>query len=86
MCCLRNSREFKGSDDPEWISGSLHSKSAPVIKGVEEADRALKLSQEERLALIVELLPSSDEDEEMDSEYKTLVDERKKKRYLSKNM
>jgi len=62
--CYRSSKEFKGSEDVEWVSGSLHSMSAPVIKGVEEADKALKLSHEERLKLIVELLPSSDEEED----------------------
>lgn len=67
VCCgtlhCRNCKEYKGSDDPDWVSGPLHSKSAPVIKGVGEADKALKLSQEDRLSLVVELLPSEDEED-----------------------
>lgn len=68
---VRNCREFKGSDDPDWTSGPFRSKSAPVIKGVDEADKALKLSREERKGLVVELLPSDDENDvdEMDCKY-----------------
>lgn len=65
---VRNCREFKGSDDPDWTSGPFQSKSAP---GVDEADKAMKLSREERKGLVVELLPSDDENDmdDMDCKY-----------------
>ncbi|WAR00452.1 MSH6-like protein [Mya arenaria] len=61
---LKNCKKFKGSDDPDFQPGGpLHTKSTPVVKGVEEADHALGMSCEERLGLVVELQPSDDEDD-----------------------
>ena len=60
----RNCHEYKGTRDAEFQRGGMfHTNSAPVVKGAEEADEALKLSREDRLGLVVELQPSDDEDE-----------------------
>ena len=62
---FRNVKPFLGSDDKEFQKGGpYYSTSAPVIKGVEEAQKALKLSNEDRLSLVVDLQPSDDEEDE----------------------
>ena len=62
---VRNIRPYKGSEDPDFQPGGpVHSKSPPIVKGVEEADRALAMGIEERLSLVAELQPSDDDEEE----------------------
>ena len=68
---------YEGSDCPEFGPGGVfHSKSMPVVKGVEEADKALKLERQERLGLVVELQPSEDEEDDDEEENDMDVDGR----------
>lgn len=56
---------YKGSDHEDYKKGGkCHSLNPKVKKGTQEADNALKLSLEDRLKLVVDLQPSSDEEEE----------------------
>ena len=60
-------RPYKGSDDADFqIGGTCYSTSLPVQQGAAEADKALKMSLEERLSLVVDLQPSDEEEDEMD--------------------
>lgn len=58
---------YQGSDHEDYKKGGkCHSLNPKVKKGTQEADKALKLSVEDRLKLVVDLQPSSDEEEEED--------------------
>ncbi|XP_048728354.2 DNA mismatch repair protein Msh6-like isoform X2 [Ostrea edulis] len=60
---------FHGADHEDYKKGGkCYSLNPKVRKGTEEADKALKLSVEERLKLVVDLQPSSDEEEEEDED------------------
>ncbi|XP_045216870.2 DNA mismatch repair protein Msh6-like isoform X2 [Mercenaria mercenaria] len=72
---LKNCHEYKGSEDAQVQKGGMfHTNSAPVVKGAEAADEAMKLSREDRLGLVVELQPS-DEEDEMDLDPEIFDDE-----------
>ncbi|KAL3892164.1 hypothetical protein ACJMK2_004398 [Sinanodonta woodiana] len=65
----RNIKPYQGSEDSNCMKGGpLYSTSPLVHKGMEEADKALKMSREDRSNLVVELKPSDDEDEEEEEE------------------
>ncbi|XP_033727077.1 LOW QUALITY PROTEIN: DNA mismatch repair protein Msh6-like [Pecten maximus] len=56
---------FKGSDDKEYQRGGQFFSHNPKVKqGTCEADKAMALTTEDRLKLVVELQPSDNEDEE----------------------
>ena len=62
---LRNVKPFKGSKDESFQKGGqFYSLNTQINKGVKEADKALEMDRKDRLSLVVELLPSSDEEEE----------------------
>ena len=58
-------KPFKGSKDESFQKGGqFYSLNTQINKGVKEADKALEMDRKDRLSLVVELLPSSDEEEE----------------------
>ena len=68
---FRNVRTFKGADDEDCQRGGIYfSHNQKVKNGTKKADEALKLSKDERLKLVVELLPSDDEEDVMDLDRK----------------
>ncbi|XP_021365348.1 DNA mismatch repair protein Msh6-like isoform X1 [Mizuhopecten yessoensis] len=61
----KNVHHYKGSNDKEYqMGGQFFSHNPKVKQGTCEADKAIKLSLEERLKLVVELQPSDEEEEE----------------------
>lgn len=62
-------RSFTGADSKDARTGGTYFSMDPAQrKGVTSADKAMKMSKEERLGLVVELQPSEDEDEMKDLE------------------
>ncbi|GFR92090.1 DNA mismatch repair protein Msh6 [Elysia marginata] len=62
-------KPFKGSNDESFQKGGqFYTLNTQVNKGVKEADEALKIDKKDRLSLVVDLLPSSDEEEEENEE------------------
>jgi len=65
---LKNLQPFSGSNTPDsQLGGRFHTLNETCVAGAKEADQALQLSLEERLALVVELLPSSESEAEDDA-------------------
>ncbi|XP_052086117.1 DNA mismatch repair protein Msh6-like [Mytilus californianus] len=64
---VKNVRSYIGSDDKECQKGgTFFSMNMLVRKAGDEADKAMKMNVEDRLKLVVNLLPSDNEDDEMD--------------------
>lgn len=62
-------KPFRGTLDKECQKGGqFFSLNTKVKKPAEEADKALILTREERLKLVVSLLPSDSEHEDSDAE------------------
>ncbi|XP_059154951.1 DNA mismatch repair protein Msh6-like [Physella acuta] len=61
----RNIKPFKGANDEAWQKGGqFYSLNNKIRKGVEDADKALGLEVDERMKLVVELQPSSEEEDD----------------------
>ena len=71
---FRNIRPYKGLDDLECQKGgTFFSMNMLVKKGGAEADKAMKMEIDDRLKLVVKLLPSDDEDDmDLDRKYGSL--------------
>ncbi|CAC5386036.1 MSH6 [Mytilus coruscus] len=64
---VKNVRSYIGSDDKECQKGgTFFSMNMLVRKAGDEADKAMKMNVEDRLKLVVNLLPSDNEEDEMD--------------------
>ncbi|GFO37513.1 DNA mismatch repair protein msh6 [Plakobranchus ocellatus] len=61
----RNIKPFNGSDDEACQrGGQFYTLNAKINRGAKEADKALNMERKDRLSLVVDLLPSSDEEED----------------------
>ncbi|KAL8582855.1 hypothetical protein ACOMHN_042688 [Nucella lapillus] len=70
-----NVKPFKGSDAPECQrGGQFYTLNAQILQNREEADKALKLSVDDRLKLVAHLQPSDDEEEEEDDGAAEMMD------------
>ncbi|CAL1537586.1 unnamed protein product [Lymnaea stagnalis] len=60
----KNIKAFKGANDEAFKKGGqFYTLNNKIRKGVEEADKAIAMEVDERLKLVVELQPSSEEEE-----------------------
>ena len=58
-------KPFKGSNDEAFQKGGqFYTLNTQINNGAKEADKALEMEKKDRLSLVVDLLPSSDEEDD----------------------